>query len=103
MKEYSETFSASGDSDIYAVRQGGQESTEPVGFVIAGTWGSGTMVAKVSMDRESPVYGAVPNASWTADVGDKLELPQGAYVKFTLTGATSPSLTLDLKGNITRK
>ena len=103
MKEYSETFSADGDSAIYAVNQGGHKGTEPVGFVVAGTWGGGTMTAQVSFDKASPVYGAVPDASWAANVGDKLEVPQGAYIKFVLASSTTPTLTLDLKGNITKR
>ncbi len=100
MKEYSETFSADGDSGVYRVRNGGHDGPEIVGFVVAGTWGSGTMIVSVAMDTSSAVYGAVPNASWTANVGDSLELPQGSWFKFTLSGSSSPTLTLDLKGNI---
>lgn len=102
MREYSETFSADGDSSVYAVRSTGHDGNEPVGFVVAGTWGSGTMTVEVAMDRTSPVYGAVPDASWTEDVGDKLEMPQGCRFKFVLADSTSPTLTLDLKGHIVK-
>ena len=103
MKQYSETISADGDGAVYAVRKTGHAGNEPVGFVAAGTFGGGTVTVEVATDTETPVYGAVPNASWTAEVGDKLEMPQGCYFKFVVAGSSGATITLDLSGNITRR
>lgn len=101
MKEYSETLDTNADGATYAVRSTGHDGNEPVAFVVAGTWDSGTVVVKMACDTASPVYAAVPSASWTDDVGDKLEMPQGTLFKFNLSGGLgSQDLTLDLKGHI---
>lgn len=102
MTRLSETFSADGDSQIYAVRSGGHASAETVGFVLAGDFDGGTMIASYAADKGLP-FGPIPDASWTDDVGDKLEFPPGARFKFTLASSTSPTITLDLRGFITDK
>ena len=102
-RKYTETFSADGDSVIYQVSGNtGQSGVEPIGYSIAGTWGSGTATLYVCYDTTaSPLVFAPPaNGAWTADIADKLDIPNNCYIKFTLSGSTTPSLGLTLYGDI---
>lgn len=66
----------------------------------AETWGAGTLILQTSFDGGT-TWVAVPNASWTS--GDGL-LASGvrAYgkdLRLSLSGATTPSLTVTIKAN----
>ena len=64
----------------------------------AETWGSGTLIAQTSFDGGT-TWVAVPGVSYNS--GDGLlaskELAFGRDVRFTVSGATSPSLTVTIK------
>lgn len=102
MKEYSESISGDGDGEVYLVRSTGHPGNEPVSFVIGGDLGGGTATFLMANDSANPVFAAIPNASFTAATADKLEMPQGTRLKFNLAGSTTPTVTLDMKGNITK-
>ena len=62
----------------------------------SGTWGGGTLTLEMQQPGES-VWFAVENAAFTATpVSRVAELPPGSLVRLTLTGATSPSITVTL-------
>lgn len=55
----------------------------------AGTWDSGTLSVQVDMGS-----GYTEVASWTANEETDLSLRAGCQVKYVLSGASSPSLTI---------
>ena len=102
---YTDTFAADGDSVIYQFTRGTDNAQiEPVAFTLSGTWSSVTATLYICTNTgESPlVFAAVPNAAYTADTGDKWDIPTGCYFKVTVSasGSPIPALTLRLKGDI---
>ena len=61
------------------------------GVSIAGTWGSGTAVLKYSDGTNWISY---EDFSLTADGGKRVFVPEPGQLRVTLSGATSPSLTV---------
>jgi len=103
LNRYNDAFSADGDSKLYKFNTGDtNQSVESVGFTVTGTWGSGTATLYICVDTTaSPlVFAAVPSAAYTEDTGDKWDIPTGCYFKVTLSGSTTPTLALELVGDI---
>jgi hypothetical protein len=104
MRRYTDTFAADGDSSIYQCIAPDNAQVEPVAFTLTGTWNSVTATLYVCADTTaSPlVFAAVPSAAYTADTGDKWDMPTGCYFKVTVSasGSPVPALTLNLAGDI---
>lgn len=58
--------------------------------MIYGTWGGGTLVMEVSHDGTN--WAALDGMSFTADAAKGFNIPRGTRVRFTLTGATAPTI-----------
>lgn len=105
LNRYSDTFAADGDSKIYKFNTpDSNQAVESVAFTLTGTWNSATITLYICADTTaSPlVFAAVPDAAYTADTGDKWDIPTGCYFKLTASGSGSPipALTAALVGDI---
>ena len=102
-KQYTDTFAADGDGSIYRVGvPDGNASVEPIGFTMIGTWSTATLTLHLCADiTASPlVFAAVPDGAYTADTGDKWDMPTGCYFKIVASGGGSPTLDATVNGDI---
>jgi hypothetical protein len=110
MRVYTDTLSADGDSTTYLIEgaQGTQE-VEHIGFSAGGTWGGGTLTLYVCFDPDASPQVFVPACDsagsalgYTDDVSGLVNITGGSLVKATLSGSTSPSLAVTLRGDVAK-
>lgn len=61
-------------------------------LTVSGTWGSGSLAIKMNVGA-----GAVTVYTMTADEVRLFDFPPNAAITFVLSGATSPSLTIEVR------
>jgi hypothetical protein len=84
-------FAGSGDSGEIAVGSGG-----PMTIVAYGAFGGGTVTVEYT-PNEGADWIADDEIAWTAAAIDQVVLPQGIGLRFVLTGATAPNLTVEAR------
>ena len=106
-RAYSDSFTGDGSGNIYKVNEPtGNANIEPVGFVMTGTWNSATITLHLCTNTgTSPLtFAAVPDAAYTADTGDKWDIPTNCYFKLVASGSGSPipALSATVRGDISK-
>lgn len=69
----------------------------PAYIQIKGTWGGGTVVVQVK--GADGTWRDITNTSTTADADLFLDFTSETYISLTLTGATTPSIYWEVRGN----
>ena len=82
------TLSANGSTGDFPLQARGAG----VSLFASGTWGSGTLTVQVR--KSDGTFYNIPDAALTADGTVYVDIPSAALVRATLTGATTPSLTV---------
>lgn len=64
-------------------------------FTLKGTFGGGTVTMTINSNVTYGTFDAVTGGAWTAEAEDTL-IPSGSIVRLTVTGATTPSIRVNL-------
>lgn len=67
---------------------------KPLQVIVTGSFGSGTLVLQVQNEAGSWVN--LPDASFTAAASRSIQLKGPIYVRYSLSGSTTPSISLQL-------
>lgn len=108
MSKYSVTISSNGDYKIGVAKRPNNLDLYMATIMVSGTWGGGTIAWKVSpdggttkltmKDASGTAYASTADDNFTINLGNgDTESPQ-FYA--SLTGATSPSLTITVFDNL---
>lgn len=66
-------------------------------FAGYGTFGGGTLSLEISYDQGTTWFAVGTDTDLTSDGHGNFDLPSGVLLRGTLSGATSPSLTVEIR------